>query len=594
MSYINKIYNLCRVVCIVVLSMGMFQGCSDDNDVPYTTGISNEDWTEINDALIEGEILMFNFEAAAEWTATSDAEWCEVLTPKGVSGTSTLRLKVVPNPTLKGRSASVTISVEAAAEQVLLTIRQGEGDIEHGTGTYREVNKWVYEYMSEMYLWNENIPQLSLDFSIGYQNFLRSMLDGIATFDNVNQEDGGVINGERIYFTELISNAPETRVVGSNYNDSGIMGMSGAKFDLAVGGMAVGLVVKVVAPNTEADKAGIKRGDFITQVNGITITESNYQSLASNVFSGNVTVTVNDVTFDNGLATMTSRGDIWLSSSRYVDPAIYKASIVNTPSGKRAGYLLLMGFDINYDEQLIEVFKQFADGGIDDLIIDLRYNPGGMVLSSTVLGTLVAGAEHKDKVYMRTTYNSARMATGESGEYLIGNAANPESEQGYENIAKALETALGMKRVFVITSGVTASASELVINGLRGLGIEVNTIGQKTLGKNVGMEGIRKEFLRYSFTFYPITFYCENALGFRDYSDGFVPTLELDDANYYPGDFATGSDYLSGAALLWIDKGSKPNLTRSLSESVVIQTLDVIGDRNVSRHMGGSIIMREK
>ena len=140
----------------------------------------------------------------------------------------------------------------------------------------------------------------------------------------------------------------------------------------------------------------------------------------------------------------------------------------------------------------------------------------------------------------------------------------------------------------------TASASELVINGLRGLGIEVNTIGQKTLGKNVGMEGIRKEFLRYSFTFYPITFYCENALGFRDYSDGFVPTLELDDANYYPGDFATGSDYLSGAALLWIDKGSKPNLTRSLSESVVIQTLDVIGDRNVSRHMGGSIIMREK
>lgn len=97
-----------------------------------------------------------------------------------------------------------------------------------------------------------------------------------------------------------------------------------------------------------------------------------------------------------------------------------------------------MGFDMAYDEQMIDIFNQFKTEGIDELIIDLRYNPGGMVLSSTVLGTLVAGSQHKDKIYLRTTYNSTRTAKGEKGEYFIGNPSNPENPEGYQNIAKRL------------------------------------------------------------------------------------------------------------------------------------------------------------
>ena len=198
-----------------------------------------------------------------------------------------------------------------------------------------------------------------------------------------------------------------------------------------------------------------------------------------------------------------------------------------------------------------------------------------MVLSSTVLGTLVAGSQHKDKIYLRTTYNSARTAKGEKGEYFIGNPSNPENPEGYQNIAKALDAAVGLKRVFVITSGTTASASELLINGLRGIGIEVNTIGLRTLGKNAGMEGIRQSFLRYVFTFYPITFYCENAQGFRDYAGGFPADLELDETSIYPGDFGTSADYLSRAALQWADTGQKPSTGRSRSAAGTISALDV-------------------
>lgn len=418
------------------------------------------------------------------------------------------------------------------------------------------------------------------------------MLDGVASFDNANKDDGVLIGDQRIYFTYIDSNAPISRAVGDQINDSGIMSIGGASFEVEGGGMALGLVIRLVAPDTEAAKAGIKRGDFITKVNGITVTESNYQSLASSIFKGNVTVTVNDVDFTNSAAVVTPRGDISFGSSLYTDPAIYKASVTTTKSGKKIGYLLHMGFDMAYDEQMIDIFNQFKTEGIDELIIDLRYNPGGMVLSSTVLGTLVAGSQHKDKIYLRTTYNSTRTAKGEKGEYFIGNPSNPENPEGYQNIAKALDAAAGLKRVFVITSGTTASASELLINGLRGIGIEVNTIGLRTLGKNAGMEGIRQSFLRYVFTFYPITFYCENAQGFRDYAGGFPADLELDETTIYPGDFGTSADYLSRAALQWADTGQKPSTGRSRSAAGTINALDVTDNDNAFRRMGGSIVMR--
>lgn len=75
----------------------------------------------------------------------------------------------------------------------------------------------------------------------------------------------------------------------------------------------------------------------------------------------------------------------------------------------------------------------------------------------------------------------------------------------------------------------------MVINGLRGLDIEVNLIGQTTNGKNVGMEGVMRSFYNHEFLLYPVTFYVENAKGFRDYSTGFVPDVEIDDSAIYPG-----------------------------------------------------------
>ena len=146
---------------------------------------------------------------------------------------------------------------------------------------------------------------------------------------------------------------------------------------------------------------------------------------------------------------------------------------------------------------------------------------------------------------------------------------------------------MDLDRVFVITSGYTASASEIIINGLRGLGLEVNLVGTKTSGKNVGMEGYSTSFRNYDFLLYPVTFYIENAKGFRDYPEGFEPDLYLDDSGYYPGgDFGSNEDFLCNAVYGWIRTGKNPRLSKS-SVELRFESVPFMIDRKP----GGSLVI---
>ncbi len=585
---------------IAILSAG-FTSCSDD-DTPTISGngIENAQWKEINDAAIDGELLVYEFDAPAAWTATSSEKWCELLTVKGGKGTSSLRINVAPNEGDMGRSATVTIRVEGYADPCELTIRQGDGFIEKGNGRYREVNKWIYEMMETYYLWNEQLPELRLDYSLDYDLFLTSVLDGVASFNDINHDDGYWVNGKRQgYYSNIQSNAPISRSAGESFSGSGVMiipTILGPNDD-----DPCGFAVMYVIPGSPADEAGVKRGDFIQTVNKVAVTTTNYQSLGNSVLNGNVTVDLNSVKFVNGVAEISNRvASVLIGKETFVDPAIYKWDVITTDNGKKIGYLLYMGFHSDYDAELINVFSQFKSQGIDELIVDLRYNNGGHVVSSTVLGTLIAGQAHKGEIYVKTTYNKRRSDAGEVGEYRIGIAENPEINQNYEPIAQALDKSLGLNQIYVIGTANTASASELLINGLRGLDIKVNLIGTTTNGKNVGMEGWRKKINNYSFDFYPITFYCENAKGFRDYSNGFKPDLEVDDSPIYPGDFGTTADYLSSVAISWASNGTKPSLnnmsvvkSRGVSRTMRTLPMTEAFKEPLTHRRGGSIVIRD-
>lgn len=587
----KKIFN--RVLIVMLMLTFTMSSCSDDDELIQGTGISEAFWENDNEAIIEGETIDFEFMAEAEWTASSSAEWCVVKTPSGVAGESLLRLKVAKNEETVARAATITLQVSGFANSVSFNITQKEGSIEQGDGKYRTVNEWVADYMKRNYLWNRPIDNLFLDYSINYDQFFQSILEGVSDQDEVNHDDGFWEGKKRMYYySTLKSDAPTTRVVGQEQYGSGVYLLQATRLGVDF----IGYAVMAVTPGTPASQAGIVRGDFITQVNGTPVTDSNYKSLGELVYNGNASVTVNRVKWENNGATpiLIPKGTFQLGSATFVDPAIYQHKIVEIEgTGKKVGYLLYMGFNINFDEDLMAVFESFRQQHVTDLILDLRFNNGGDVLSSAMMGTLIAGADYKGQVYAHTQFNEDRTNAGEGGDYKIG--VKETVERVYEPLETALQHAVGLKTVYVLTSQTTASASEMVINGLRGLGLEVNLIGQRTNGKNVGMEGVVRSFYNYDFYLYPVSFYIKNAKGFGDYASGFVPDVEIDDSAIYPGEFGTMDDQLGYIALTWIKNGEKPQLQTRSSYDGTVHSMNIFGnlwDNRPIQPMGGSIIRR--
>lgn len=578
-----------KIIIFMFLILLAADGCRKDEIIPVLegSGISDTSWSGTVSADEDGEILSLTFFSEGKWTAESSApSWCRLLTENGVAGSAALRIEVAVNVDVEPRKASVEISVEGYPESVVLEIVQSEGVTEKGDGRYREVNEWIYRRMSENYLWNEPIPTLPLDYSLDYSAFLKSILDGVAKCDDVNHDDGAYNQELRTeYYSQIISAAPLTKAVGQQERGNGFYRLR--PVDL---GVALGVVVDAVVPGGPADRSGIKRGHFISEVNGIEITMDNYKSVTSKLYTDALTVKLNTVQWQGEYldkAVLSEAGTVYLVPEYYTDPAIYKAETVTLSNGRKVGYLLYMGFHTDYDEQLIEVFDKFKADGVEDLVLDFRYNNGGEILSSTLMATMIAGQKHKGEILAKLTFNAQRTAVGEEASYRIGIPETKEYPDGYMLIQEGLSHSLDLDRVYVITSGYTASASEIIINGLRGLGIEVNLVGTRTSGKNVGMEGYSTSFRNYDFLLYPVTFYIENAQGFRDYPEGFAPDLYLDDSGYYPGgDFGSNEDFLCNAAYGWIRTGENPRPSKSAA-SFSFESAPFMIDRK----LGGSLVI---
>ncbi|MDE6570590.1 MAG: PDZ domain-containing protein, partial [Alistipes sp.] len=326
-------------------------------------------------------------------------------------------------------------------------------------------------------------------------------------------------------------------------------------------------LIAAVTPGSPAAKAGLQRGDLISRVDGSVLTDDTLDTGWEKLMkteSGTVRLTRYD------MATKQDSPDkISVTAASYADNPVWKSKTVSTANGKKVGYLCYGSFNYNYDDELIEAFERFRDERIDELVLDLRYNGGGHVVSSAVLGTLVAGGAHKGDVYARTTYNDSRQH--ETADiYKLGEAQYNDASPNYRHdpIATAILSAVGLSRIYVLCTDYTASASELLINGLRGVGIDVRLIGSTTNGKNVGMEMQKKTFGDYEYEFSPITFYIANGKGESDYGSGFVPNVEVEQEFYFyknsEGKFV-GADWgdeehetLFQLALQWIETGSQP------------------------------------
>lgn len=392
-----------------------------------------------------------------------------------------------------------------------------------------QVNSWIEETMRANYLWYDELPDRSrLNFSADPETFFNSML---------SDKDGKEINGTHHYFS-TIEKAATTKAIMDASNSYG--------FDFAMtklqtsdqGVFNIALVIYVL-PDSPAVEAGLRRGDWILGVNGELGSITDYEVLRSGAA---VSLFVAD--YDQANRVFVNAHNLSIAASRAVEDTPFLKDSVYQVGGKKVGYLMYNHFSADpdgykgttYNDQLTALFARFKQQGVNEFILDLRYNGGGLLSCAQLLASFLAPVSALGEVFCKEVYNDLNQSKNQSVKLL--------------RTTEVLAGNLNLQQLYVLTGPSTASSSELVINGLRPyLGKEqVRLIGRATLGKTVGMT-IYDQSSKYGWILQPITFYAFNAEDKADYADGFTPDVEINEYDQPLGDFGTNDDPLFAQAM---------------------------------------------
>jgi hypothetical protein len=223
--------------------------------------------------------------------------------------------------------------------------------------------------------------------------------------------------------------------------------------------------------------------------------------------------------------------------------------VVTSPAGRRSGYIQFRDHASGAQDELITAFQQVRNAGVQDLVLDLRLNSGGFLYIADTAASMIAGPSAEGKVFEALKYNDKRNAESASSALLYS------SRVQFGEVRYPVGTPLpqlALPRVFILTSGATCSASESIINSLRGIDVQVIRIGSTTCGKPYGF----RQKNNCGYAYFPIEFQGVNAKGFGDYTAGFAPTCAVTDN---PREVAgSAQDPLLNGALYYMDNSACP------------------------------------
>lgn len=514
--------------CVAVLSFAfMVVGCGKEpdsgqgNDGPVvdTDGVKNfVNPATGRDISSYGEVISCVLMSEGNYTAwfefVSGGEgWAEITKGEtGVEGRNTIRITFTANETDEVRAVELMIQVEGKDPKSLAVFNQmkdaGTAQLQKNTA----LNTYMHNRLVEEYLW-EDYGDLEVDLTMEFTEFLNKHL---LMLGNINIEDGGKYRsgenkGKRYIYSNIQEVAPTTKVY-----ETGGLGF-GPIFSSRIDAQndVIGLSIAYVHQGSPAWMAGMKRGDTIYSVNGVVLTSSNYKSYVNALYyspSGTYRLAF----IRNADVNERYEAQVTVDSYRY-NPVLYSA--IFGEGEHKIGYLVLENFDLDAQDFVADIIQQLKENAITDLILDLRFNPGGAVAQSRYLASAIAGTAHLDDVFVNVEFRGAKT---QSWKFRGG----PNDEDGL-----GIAPDLGLKRLYVIGSENTASASELIINGLRGIDFPVTLIGSRTEGKNVGMTTTLTVHDGVQYLFSPITFRVKNAKGFGDYPDGFQPDMMVNNQN---------------------------------------------------------------
>jgi hypothetical protein len=223
--------------------------------------------------------------------------------------------------------------------------------------------------------------------------------------------------------------------------------------------------------------------------------------------------------------------------------------VLASPNGRRVGYILFNNHDTGAQDEMIAAVDGLRRAGVDELVLDMRYNTGGYLYVAQAVASMVTGPPSEGKVFEQLRYNARRRAETAASTYLFSSQVQT-AETVYPRGAALPQ--LGLRRLYVLSSGRTCSASESIVNGLRGIDVDVVLVGGTTCGKPYGFHRQDNCALAY----YAIEFQGFNAKNFGDYGGGIAATCKV--ADNLMSTLGDPTEPLLAAALRHIDTGSCP------------------------------------
>ncbi|MDO6385839.1 MULTISPECIES: S41 family peptidase [unclassified Uliginosibacterium] len=347
---------------------------------------------------------------------------------------------------------------------------------------------------------------------------------------------------------------------------------------------AQSLRVALVQPGSPAALGGLKRGDRITAINGSSVSSNLSSAQINALYYGKVgdKVSLAYVRQSDGASI-----SVTLTAASFSSDPLPLASTLTAGSTK-IGYLAFHEHTQPSEAKLASAINNFAKAGISDLVLDMRYNGGGYLAIAGELGYMIAGSKSLDasnsvgyKTFQRLVHNDKRSADNYDFPFMPLKLLNYYDT----GLAVALPS-LSLKRVYVLTTSSTCSASEAVINGLRGIDVEVITIGGKTCGKPYGMY----ETDNCGNAYFALAFKGLNAKGFGDYEAGLTANCTV--ADDFSHELGNSSEAMLAAALTHRSTGSCPTTSVAFALQSSGSVSDAIVQDDVPLRGLGSSIMR--